>query len=564
MRLTSLNHMKLWQKLAVLVLAMSLPATVVGFFYLRSSRGGLDQSRAELSGSAYLRAIGTLQAAVLSHEGRSFALASGDGTRASAVQAAAATANAALNKLQQLNVHLGLRYGVRKDVSSIAAQWHSLQSESGHLNAQQLTAAHQSLLARLARLSDAVAAGSLANSDPEQSSRSLSQIATEYAPAALAAETALRRYAIDAAAKGYLGGDDRMGIQISLGRLNNALAAIGAALGQVPAGARDPLKHTLDRARTEADAFYQTVASKIVNARNVKIPAGTLYDAGTALNETLRHLVDASGAATTTALAARVAALRTGLMFDIALVLLAIGLIHALTWSTEKSMRSPLRHVVRVFDRIADGHYDNAIDSSRRDELGQVLNALASMQGKLQTQLANERRLATENARIRQALDKTSTGVVLADATQRIIYLNESARTGFSDHASEFKALRDFSAEHLLGANLESLSPSPGEERRALDSLTGQRVEDRSYGNLVFRITTNPVRDTHGTRLGTVMEWKLRTQEVLVEQEMQGVIGAVTNDDLTRRINLADKTGFFATLACIMREQRGGAANRVT
>ena len=548
MRLTTLNHMKLWQKLAVLVLAMSLPATVVGFFYLRSTSGGLEQSRAELSGSAYLRAIGSFQAAVLSHEGRAFVLASGDGTRAAATQAASAAADAALTKLQKINARLGLRYGVRKDLSAIAAQWRTLNSDSAHFNAQQLTVAHQNLLVRLGRLRDAVAAGSLADSDPAQTSRSLLQIASQYAPAALAAETALRRYAVDAAAKGYLGGDDRMGIQISLSRLNSALDSISAALTQVPQRARAPLKHALGDARAEADAFYQTVASRIVNASNVKIPAGTLYDAGTDLNGTLTHLIGTSGAAATATLASRVRSLRAGLMFDIALVLFAIALIHALTWSTEKAVRSPLRHVVKVFDRIAEGQYDNAIDSGRRDELGQVLSALASMQSKLQTQLANERQLATENARIRQALDKTSTGVVLADTSHKIIYLNESARTGFADHASEFKSLRDFSAEHLLGAGLESLSTSPGDERRALDNLNGQRIEDRNYGSLVFRITTNPVRDPQGTRLGTVMEWKLRTQEVLVEQEMQGVIGAVTNDDLTRRINLGDKTGFFATL----------------
>ncbi|MDA8348004.1 MAG: methyl-accepting chemotaxis protein [Pseudomonadota bacterium] len=548
MRVSTLNHMKLWQKLAVLVLAMSLPATVVGFFYLRSTSGGLEQSRAELAGSAYLRAIGSFQAAVLTHEGRAFVQANGDSARAAATQAASAAADAALTKLQKLNARLGLRYGVRKDLSAIAAQWRSLESNSTHFNAEQTAAAHQKLLVRLGQLRDAVAAGSLAESDPAQSSRSLLQIASQYAPAALTAETALRRYAVDAAAKGYLGGDDRMGIQISLDRLNSAFSSISAALVEVPTGKRAPLTRTLEQARSEAGAFYQTVATRIVNASNVKIPAGSLYDAGTELNATLTQLLNASGAAATTTLASRVGSLRGGLLFDIALVLIAIGLIHALTWSTEKAVRTPLRHVVKVFDRIAEGKYDNSIDSGRQDELGQVLSALASMQSKLQSQLSIERELATENARIRQALDKTSTGVLLADTSHKIIYLNESARTGFADHASEFKSLREFSAEHLLGASLETLSTSPGEERRALDDLAGPRVEDRSYGSLVFRITTNPVRDPQGTRLGTVMEWKLRTQEVLVEQEMQAVISAVTNDDLTHRINLGDKTGFFATL----------------
>jgi hypothetical protein len=38
------------------------------------------------------------------------------------------------------------------------------------------------------------------------------------------------------------------------------------------------------------------------------------------------------------------------------------------------------------------------------------------MQGKLRTQIETERSFAAENSRIRQALDKVSTSVVLADA----------------------------------------------------------------------------------------------------------------------------------------------------
>ncbi|EQD71200.1 methyl-accepting chemotaxis protein, partial [mine drainage metagenome] len=51
-----------------------------------------------------------------------------------------------------------------------------------------------------------------------------------------------------------------------------------------------------------------------------------------------------------------------------------------------------------------------------------------------------------------------------------------------------------------------------------------------------------------GERIGTVMEWKERTQEVAVEREMQAVLTAVTGDDLTRRIRLDGKRGFFAAL----------------
>lgn len=549
MRSLTLNRMKLWQKLAVLVAAMSLPATVVGYFYLTDATGALKQARDELAGTAYLSAIGQFNAAVIEHESRAFVLASGDASRAPALQAATTTANTALARLQQVNARLGLRYGVRQDLKSIQAHWRSLATTSAHLSSTQSVSAHRRLLVRIARLRDAVAAGALATSDPDQRSHSLVQIATEYVPTALAAQAALRRDAVDAAAKGYLGGGDRMGIQVAHARLQTALAAVADALTQVPPSLRAPLTRELRRVDAESAGFYGLVSRQIVNASNIKITAATLYDRGSDTDVALIKLLNASATGATDALAARVSSLRLARTLNIALALLAIALIHVLTWSTERSLTQPLRHAVAVFDRIAAGHYDNVIDGARRDELGQVLGALGSMQDKLRVQLENERMLAAENARIRQALDKTSTGVLLADASHRIIYLNQAARTGFARHATEFASvLGGFDAERLQGASLDSLATAAAVERQTLDALRTERIEERSYGGLHFRVTTNPVLAHDGARLGTVMEWKERTQEVRVEQEMQGVLQAVTSDDLTRRIALEDKSGFFAML----------------
>ena len=549
MRSPKLNRLKLWQKLAVLVGAMSLPATVVGYFYLNVATGTLRQASAELAGTAYLSAIGQFDAAVIEHESRAFALASGDASRAPAVQAAATAADAALGKLQPIDARLGLRYGVRQDLHAIQTHWTALLAGSGRLTGAQVVAAHQRLLARIGRLRDTVAAGALATSDPDQRSHSLLQVATRYVPAALAAQAALRRYAVDAAAKGYLGGGDRMGIQVAHGRLQTQLHAIADALTQVPPHARTSLARELRRAAAESGGFYGVVSRQILNASNIKVPTATLYASGAATDAALIKLLNASTAAATDTLAARVSLLRLSRTLDIALVLLAIVLIHGLTWSTERSLTHPLRRAVAAFERIAAGQYDNVLDAGRRDELGRVLSALGSMQEKLQVQLENERMLAAENARIRQALDKTSTGVLLADGSHRIIYLNQAARAGFARHAAEFASvISRFDAERLQGAALDSLATAPAIERQALDALRTERIEERSYGSLHFRVTTNPVLDHDGARLGTVMEWKERTQEVRVEQEMQGVLQAVTSDDLTRRIALEDKSGFFATL----------------
>ena len=548
MRLLILDRLRLWQKLALLVAAMSLPATLVGFFYLRSSGSALSQARAELAGGEYLRALGNLYADVAVHEQRAYALASGDAASAPAVRTAADRTDTALARLERIDARLGERFGVRRDFLAAAAHWRALAA--GTQTSPALVAAvHQRLLARLERLAGAVVTGSSIASDPHQQTRSLMEIASEYVPAAISAEADLRRYAVDAAAKGYLGGGDRTGIAIARARLVGDFSAIKDALEQVPARERGPLRAALRSATAEADRFYRNVARRIIDAKSLKISTAAMYADGTGERRALARLLEASGAAAAHALSAHISALRTERDVNLALVLLAIVLIHALTWTTEYSLTSPLRRVTTVFGRIAAGHYDSDIDARRGDELGHVLRSLQAMQSQLRTQLENERLIAAENSRIRQALDKTSTGVLLADAEHTIVYLNEAAQSGFAGHADAFRAvLPGFDATLLRGASMDSLATSPAEERRALDALRSERIEERSFGGFDFRVTTNPVLDRNGERIGTVMEWKERTQEVAVEREMQAVLTAVTGDDLTRRIRLDGKRGFFAAL----------------
>src|SRR6185437_5136866 len=98
------------------------------------------------------------------------------------------------------------------------------------------------------------------------------------------------------------------------------------------------------------------------------------------------------------------------------LALLALGGALALARLVRLSLSQPLGRAVKVFDHISQGRYDNQIETRREDEAGLVLQALAAMQEKLRAQIESDRAVAAENARVRHALDKASTCVVLADA----------------------------------------------------------------------------------------------------------------------------------------------------
>ncbi len=227
---------------------------------------------------------------------------------------------------------------------------------------------------------------------------------------------------------------------------------------------------------------------------------------------------------------------------------LAIALL--ISWTIATGLRRSLGRAVAVFQEIADGRYDNDIPEGGADEAGQVLAGLRNMQGKLRLQIETERAAAAENARIRQALDRVSTSVILADASQTIIYVNDIGAQMFARRQGEIsRSLPGFAASRLLGASLDILCAEPARQHGLLERMTGSQTQEVKLGECTFRIVVSPVMARDGQRIGTVMEWTERTPEVAVESQMQSMLQAVLAGDLTQRLSLEGKTGYFEVLS---------------
>jgi hypothetical protein len=75
-----LSRLRLWQKLAILVVAMAIPTALVGLFYLTAATQQVDQARLELDGARYLGALGEFNAEMVVHQGLVYTMLSGDAT----------------------------------------------------------------------------------------------------------------------------------------------------------------------------------------------------------------------------------------------------------------------------------------------------------------------------------------------------------------------------------------------------------------------------------------------------------------------------------------------------
>jgi methyl-accepting chemotaxis protein len=164
--------------------------------------------------------------------------------------------------------------------------------------------------------------------------------------------------------------------------------------------------------------------------------------------------------------------------------------------------------------------------------------------------ITSQRRGQMMNAAFKGALEKLGTHVMVADNSFDIVYVNEATRQLMAAaHAELRKDLPNLDGLRLVGQSLDNFTQNPAQQRRLLADLAGTHTMECKLGGRTLRQVASPMKDESGRRLGTVIEWFDRTQEVATELELQEVIGGVADGDLTRRIGLAGKSGFFETLS---------------
>nr|WP_293238425.1 methyl-accepting chemotaxis protein [Paludibacterium sp.] len=156
---------------------------------------------------------------------------------------------------------------------------------------------------------------------------------------------------------------------------------------------------------------------------------------------------------------------------------------------------------------------------------------------------------AIENIRVRSALDNVGTSVMIADPNGTIIYLNRSAQDMMQTAEADIrKDLPSFEARSLLGRSFDAFHKNPAHQRDLLGSLRGSYRNQIKVGGRTFALAASPVFGVTGERLGTAVEWRDRTLEVRVEEEVAQIVAAAAHGDFAQRVQLEGKEGFFKSL----------------
>jgi len=169
---------------------------------------------------------------------------------------------------------------------------------------------------------------------------------------------------------------------------------------------------------------------------------------------------------------------------------------------------------------------------------------------KYATDVTEQKLKNAANERIKQALDGVTSNVMIADVDLNIVYMNSTAAELFSGAEEEFRQdLPNFDASKLIGTCIDVFHKKPAHQRGLLSKLTSTYSAGIEVGGRSMKVTASPVIGTDGERLGTVVEWEDRTQELAIESEVQRVVDSALAGDLKNRISLEDKDGFFERLS---------------
>ncbi|WP_018230052.1 methyl-accepting chemotaxis protein [Methyloversatilis universalis] len=242
----------------------------------------------------------------------------------------------------------------------------------------------------------------------------------------------------------------------------------------------------------------------------------------------------------------------SGRAFATMAALLVVGLLLAAVgaWLLLRSILKPIGDVKAIVRRMAEGRLDVEVDTTRRDEMVAILDATKTMKIKLGADMAEERRVADENLRIREALDSVTTNVRIADNSGKVLYANKTLLETLRRTESEIRRkVAQFSADAFVGSDITVFYDDPEAARGRLAALNSTVKSEIVIGGRLYQLTTSPIVNATGQRLGSVGEWLDRTDEVAIEKEVTDLVRAAGNGDFTRRLSVENKQGFFRQLA---------------
>ena len=519
---------------------------------LSNQKENVDFSAKELLGSKYVKPIRQLLELVPQHRGMTNAYLNGDKEFESKILQRRDDIEYAFQAAFEVDKQLGAELDTTDNLSKIYDDWKSLKSLAFSLTAAQSFTRHTELINEIIGL--IVHTGDTSNLilDPDLDSFYSMDLVINKTPQLIE----------------YMGQARGLGAGIIANngvaspkqhqRLIELTVAMEIAHKGVAASYNNGAKASQALSRelgTQANLTERAVA-RFTEAAHALIDgeytgnSTEFFTAGSAaINETFK-LFDQSDDLLHSLLERRVNTLSLNFYIIASLTILSI-LIVALTGVTiSRSILKTINESLANFAAISSGDYKQALTMRGNNELSDLTRAITTMRIKIGFDVEDATKKAAASTRIKEALDNVSANVMVADKDRNIIYMNEAVIKTLQNAEPDIqKDLPNFNVSTLMGTSIDTFHKNPAHQEKLLENLTTTFDAELLIGGRSMDLSVNPIRNEQGNRLGTVVEWTDRTVEVAIEKEIDEIVDAASKGDLSKRISLEGKDGFFEKLS---------------
>lgn len=195
-----------------------------------------------------------------------------------------------------------------------------------------------------------------------------------------------------------------------------------------------------------------------------------------------------------------------------------------------RAVATPLRTMASSITDLAKGNHVELPCLGNGDELGVLARSLDKVLQK-----------GLEATRLRQALDRCNTMVMVSNNRNEIVYVNPALRDHLKKHEVAIRVdLPKFSAEALMGGNIDIFRDSNAHRLGIGENAEASKQANVKIGGRRLIADINPVINDTGTFLGTVVEWADKTEDLTMRDSIDQLIGAVRSGDFDQRIELKD------------------------
>ncbi|NRB42189.1 MAG: PAS domain-containing protein [Pseudomonadales bacterium] len=154
-----------------------------------------------------------------------------------------------------------------------------------------------------------------------------------------------------------------------------------------------------------------------------------------------------------------------------------------------------------------------------------------------------------ENLQLSNALNNVVGNVMLLDQEHKIIFINKVLQNTLNKGQSDLaKEIPGFNAKNMLGYSADDLHQNLCGFDDIINGLIERKETAAMIGGRYMRLYLTPIFD-NTTRVGTVIEWKDDTLQIRMQEEIDNIVAAAANGDLSKRIDEKGKNAFYEKLS---------------